>query len=264
MVSNLPFGSGADRHRVLTGPPDPRQHPFGSGQRPYPAGYAGRPAEALTICPGFPLPFGDRRWLLGSSCARWGVGPSLRSAYRRPSKPDPNGVSTFHTSEIRPGWVPPKLRDGDALPADVGCSAGACRFSTASPAPRWINPSAGLTITKHRQGFTRVHPSGLPLACGPRMEQGLLGFSFELHTPPLPATHVEVGTGLEHWPGTTLSTSSRSSCQVIHSISCDFVSHPSAHGRGVPVRRPGRCGGRSAWWPAGTGRRYAARPGWSR
>jgi hypothetical protein len=21
--------------------------------------------------------------------------------------PDPNGVSTFHTSEIRPGWVPP-------------------------------------------------------------------------------------------------------------------------------------------------------------
>jgi len=32
MVSNLSFGSSVDGHRVLTGPPDPRQHPFGSGQ----------------------------------------------------------------------------------------------------------------------------------------------------------------------------------------------------------------------------------------
>jgi hypothetical protein len=66
----------------------------------------------------------------------------------------------------------------------------------------------GPTITKHHQGFTHVHPSGLPLACGPRMERAPLGFSPELHTPPLPATHVGVGTGLEHWPGTTPSTSS--------------------------------------------------------
>ena len=169
-------------------------------------------------CPGFPLPFGDRRWLLGSSCARWGVGPSSRSAYRVLSHPDPNGVSTFHTSEIRPGWVPPKLRDGDALPADVGCSAGACRFTTASPAPHWFFPSAGLTITKHHQGFTHVHPSGLPLACSSRMEREPLGFSSGLHTPPLPATHARVGTGPEHWPGTILSTSTVVLLRVIHSI----------------------------------------------
>ncbi len=104
-----------------------------------------------------------------------------------------------------------------------------------------------LTITRHHQGFTCVHPSGLPLACNPRMEQGSLGFSFELHTPPLPATHVEVGTGLEHWPGTTLSTSSRSSDQVIHSISCDFVSHPTARGRSLPAGGPGPAGGPAGW-----------------
>src|SRR5688572_22688772 len=59
----------------------------------------------------------------------------------------------------------------------------------------------GLNVTRHRRGLTCVHPSGLPLACGPRMERAPLGFSPELRTPPLPATHVRVGTGHEHWPG---------------------------------------------------------------
>lgn len=70
MVSNLPFGLSVDGHRVFTGPPDPRQHPFGFGQCPYSAGCARRPAEAPTTSPGFLLPFGCRPWLLGSSCAR--------------------------------------------------------------------------------------------------------------------------------------------------------------------------------------------------
>ena len=46
--------------------PDPRQRPFGSGQRPYPPGY------------GFPVPFGGWPSLLGSSCARCGIGPFFR------------------------------------------------------------------------------------------------------------------------------------------------------------------------------------------
>jgi hypothetical protein len=63
---------------------------------------------------------------------------------------------------------------------------------------------------KHHEASLRVHcihPSGLPLACSPRMEREPLDFSPELRTPPLPAAHVRVGTGLEHWPGTTQSTS---------------------------------------------------------
>src|SRR5215211_2024098 len=39
------------------------------------------------------------------------------------------------------------------------------------------------------------------------MGRGSLGFSPELRTPPLPATHVRAGTGHGHWPGTTPSTS---------------------------------------------------------
>lgn len=82
MVSNLPLGSAVFIQRFCTGSPGPRQHPFGSGKCPYPDGYAGRPTESPIVCPGFPFPFGFRRWLLGPSCSRWGVEPSLRSADR--------------------------------------------------------------------------------------------------------------------------------------------------------------------------------------
>ena len=39
-VSNLPIGSGIANQLLLTGSPDPRQLPFGPGNRPYPTSYA--------------------------------------------------------------------------------------------------------------------------------------------------------------------------------------------------------------------------------
>ena len=90
--------------------------------------------------------------------------------------------------------------------------------------PRWCVPSAGLEVTRHHRGFTRVHPSGLPLACDSRMEREPLGFPPELRTPRLPAAHVRAGTGLEHWPGTTPSTTA--DLLSVRSLnSCDLVSH---------------------------------------
>jgi len=73
----------------------------------------------------------------------------------------------------------------------------------AFPAAQSLHPGAtctypGLNLTRHHRGFTCVHPSGLPLACGPRMHRRPLGFSPELRTPPSPAAHVRVGMGLEH------------------------------------------------------------------
>src|SRR6201993_2157541 len=83
----------------------------GRAARPYPTGYA--PAirrrsrivrlavsRRLSAC---------RRWLLGSSSARWGVAPSSRLAYRR-TLPDPNGVVMLRMNKIRPGRVPPLPR----------------------------------------------------------------------------------------------------------------------------------------------------------
>ena len=74
--------------------PDPRQRPFGLGQRPYPPGY------------GFPVPFGGRHSLLGSSCARCGVGPSFRR-------------SSGLLAEARP-------QRGCRVPHQMRCDGGGC------------------------------------------------------------------------------------------------------------------------------------------
>ena len=92
------------------------------------------------------------------------------------------------------------------------------------PAPRSSSHLPGPWVTRHQRGFTHVRPSGLPLACAPGWNGTRFGFSPELRTPRLPATHVRAGTGLEHWPGATSPTSSV--LQSTHSLAtCSLVSH---------------------------------------
>ncbi len=79
-------------------------------------------------------------------------------------------------------------------------------------------------VTRHQQGSTHVHPSGLPLACAPGWNETRFGFFPELRTPQLPATHARAGTGPEHWPGAMPPTSS--ALQSAHSLAAsDLVSH---------------------------------------
>jgi hypothetical protein len=104
--------------------------------------------------------FGDRHSLLGSSFARWGVQLSLRSACRRASPPDPNGIVVLHMSKTRPGRAPP-------LPRGRWCAPGQRLSSARHPPlfrgqslrPRWNIPPAGVTFTRRQQGFTHVRPS---------------------------------------------------------------------------------------------------------
>ena len=91
-------------------------------------------------------------------------------------------------------------------PDRLSSPAGACRSPAASPALRLPHSIAEANFTRHHQGFIRIHPSGLPLTCSRRMARRPLGLNFELHTPPLPVTHVGAGTGIEHSPGTTRSS----------------------------------------------------------
>jgi len=207
MVSNLSFGSSVDGHRVRTGPPDPRQHPFGSGQGPYPASCAGRPAEAPATSPGFLPPFGCRPWLLGSSCARWGVGPSLRSAYRRRCLRTPSGLPRSTRARYDRGGCP--LNSGTAmlsrLTKNPQPAPAASQRPVLHPAgTSHLRSQKSRSIIRGSVAFTRpVFP--LPVVCG--WNAGPWASPPELRTEPLPATHVGVGTGLEHWPGTTPPTS---------------------------------------------------------
>src|SRR3954452_19618670 len=69
--------------------------------------------------------------------------------------------------------------------------------------------------------FTRVHPSGLPLARSPRMERGPFGFFPGLRTPRSPMTHARAGTALpDTGPGHTLIKSSLQSVSPL--LTCDF------------------------------------------
>ncbi len=133
----------------------------GPGISPYPASYPRPLAEVPASGPGFLSPFGHRHWLVGSSFARWDTPPSSRTTHRTTAR-TPNGIVTFHTIKIRPGRVPPIPRGrrchltGTGLPVSVG------RFPAACPTPAPV-PIGGSPMTRHQQGFTRVHPSGLPL-----------------------------------------------------------------------------------------------------
>jgi hypothetical protein len=163
--------------------------------------------------------------------------------------PDPDGVATFRAHELRPGWVP-------SLPRGLRCPHGRQVIpgrrtppcSGPSLYPRPATHHRRLLITRHHQGFTVVHPSGLPLACSPRVEREPSGFFPGLHTPPLPAAHAGVGTGIV---GTCLSyvTISWSSSQRNHSpraTSCrtDLIRafpHPSGPSLSCPQPSKTRC-----------------------
>ena len=63
-------------------------------------------------------------------------------------------------------------------------------------------PSSGACIdeasSKGSRSFARP---AFPSPVVPLDGTGTLGFFLELHTPQLPAAHVEVGTGIENYPG---------------------------------------------------------------
>ena len=117
----------------LKGSPATRQPAFAAGhQARYPAGYTDSTRlEDRYSAPAFPLPFGRRRSLLGRPVPARGLG----SPYGRltggaqAAPPDPDGVSTFRTHEMRPGRV-------SSLPRERRCSL--------RPSGRPRSPSAAL------------------------------------------------------------------------------------------------------------------------
>lgn len=88
--------------------------------------------------------------------------PSSRSAYR--PRPDPVGVTTFHTHETRTDWAPSVPRGRWCSPVGPCARAsGICRFSATSPCSiRSSTPSTDLqddeASTKGSLTFARPSP----------------------------------------------------------------------------------------------------------
>lgn len=133
---------------------------------------------------GFLSPFGHRHSLLGHPV------PPRNSAPLTVGLPgthlDPDGVSTFRTSESRPDWVPSLPRGPAVLSRPVRSLRPPLAPSPRGQAlsPRSSSHPPELSITRRHRGFTRVHPPGLPpRLVVPRMEQGPLGSFPGLRTP---------------------------------------------------------------------------------
>jgi hypothetical protein len=128
-------------------------------------------------CPDFLLPFGHRHSLLGSSHPRRGFPPSSRSAYRtnHPAR-TPSGLPRSTRSRYDRGGCPLYPGDGGALPAKRPPSPAPAASQRPVPTPAGTSHRAEPTVTRHQSGVHVLHPSGLLLACDPRMERGSSGF----------------------------------------------------------------------------------------
>ena len=204
-ASNLPFGSsgctGFSPHRLTwlaSAPFRARQEPV-SGRLSRPPPWKGAARR-----PGFPLPFGRRRSLLGHPVPP-GIPPLSRSAYRRAADhAAPRTMTGFpRSAHMRCGRIGCPLYPGTsgARTGHVQPWPAACRLSPA----RVLHPGdtvtyPGLLITRRHQGFTAIHPPGLPLARRPRMTRELLGLLPWAPHPhgQDPCTHARAGTGSEH------------------------------------------------------------------
>jgi hypothetical protein len=148
------------------------------------------------------FPLGNWAFLCGRLTGQW---------------PDPDGVTTFHTHELRPGWVPP-------LPRGRRCSPGSSRLlgrrlplhSGQSLHPATTSHPTRYRFTRHQRGFKQFTRPVFPSPVAPRWNGSPWALPRASNpTGSSPATHVGVGTGHEHGPGTTRSTSHQSILQSV-------------------------------------------------
>ena len=124
--------------------------------------------------------------------------------------PDLDGVTTFRTRELQPGWVPslPRGRRCSSRPSSLLDRRLPLRNGQSlHPAP--ASHLAGLCLTRHQRGFKQFTRPAFPSPVDARMERAALGLSFGVRTPPTKSRRrtPRWRQAIEHGPGTTRSTS---------------------------------------------------------
>ena len=135
VASNLPLSSSVRRSSVLAGSPDPRQHPFGSGQPPLSGRLSGRRwRRSQHHGARFPVAFRPPAF-----ASRIILRPPRRSAFLTVSPPDvnhawtPTGLSRSARDRYDRGGCPLYPGDGGALPPGQVPPGGTCRLTTTGP-----------------------------------------------------------------------------------------------------------------------------------
>ena len=247
MASNLSFGSGASVIFLSTGSPD-RVSALSSRA---PGSVSGRLSDTTAwrsrpSCPGFPSRFRCRHSLLGHPIPAEELGPPHGRLTGQDLLPGPRrGYRVPHARATTGVGAPFTPRTAVLIPDRVACPAGACRFPAASP---YTPPPASIGEAPLHEASTRVqaiHPSGLPLACAPRMERAT-AWAFPRASHPAdqePTTHVEVGTGhrARTW-NYTLNITSVDPPIGSSLITCDLASHRLKRSCGHGCCMDGRAG----------------------
>ena len=171
----------------------------------------------------FPVAFRLPALASWSSDSRRGIGPSLRSAYRPTAGPR-RGLPRFARTSCDWGGCLLYPEDGGALPAEEPAQPAPVASQRPVLAPRYSIPSSRAYGHEASTEVYAIHPSSLPLACDPWMEQGSSGFclSFE---PRRGRRRRTSGRGQATSTGLELrirhSSNLLSSCSL---VSCDLVS----------------------------------------
>src|SRR5712692_4899596 len=176
LAPNLSFGSGSSITVVLTGSPDPRQHPFGSGQPPVSGQLCEATGRKAGLLPRFPVAFrppalasqvirpslGDWAFLAGRLTRHVPVPGSQRGSHV-PHARDATGVGASCISGaavlIRPTKNPRPAPAASQRPA---------------PTPRLLHHRRGSRITRHQRRFTRFTRPVCPLPVTPGWNRGPL------------------------------------------------------------------------------------------
>jgi hypothetical protein len=186
----------------------------------------------------FPVPFGVPAL---ACCVILSPLKDFSSPHGRPTKPiglDLNGIATFRRYETRSGWASPLSRGGGVLPTSRASPVGACRFPAASPSPSLPQPVCEGSSDETSTEIHTINPSDLSLARGPRTEREPFGVSPGLRTPPLPATHAKVGTGLTD-TDPELHPRHQSNLQTVSPLTtCDLASHCPLYSGATVLTQP--------------------------
>ena len=187
----------------------------------------------------FPAAFRPPAFASWPSCSRRGFG----LPHSRPTGQQRCRISTGFTRSTRArndrGGRPLYPGDGGVLPVE----GSLINRHLPLPSGQSLHP-AGTShrrdpnVTRHHRGFTHVHPSGLPLACDPRM--GLGPWASSLSFAPRRCRRRTSGRGQAMDTGQELHLRHQSNLQSVRPlISCDLVSHRAGvPGRVAPLASP--------------------------
>ncbi len=182
--------------------------------------------EALALLPWFPAAFRLPAFAFGHPVPAG----ELSSPYGRPTarpegRADPDGVSTFRTLKQRPGWVP-SISRGRRCSSRPTTIIGLRLSHLSDPSLRSATTThlkRGSASRDINQEFTRVHPSGLPLAGGSRMEREPSGFPPSSAPRDYSQRTSGQGQAIEHEPETRFTASAEpptSRVYLIRATSC--------------------------------------------